>query len=82
MVKYNKGRFIFMFDPISKELSGIYDTNYESLYNITHPAFIQVYGIAVESLDDEALTELEERLKDEPKYKQVISKVLYNRSDL
>ena len=74
MVKYNNGRFIFMFEPIGGELSGVYDTNYDALYTKVHPAFIQVYGIAVEALDNEALEELREKLKDQPKFKQVIEK--------
>lgn len=81
MVKYNRGRFIFMFEPIGGELSGVYDTNYDALYTKVHPAFIQVYGMAVETLDNEALEELKLKLKNQPKYKQVIEKVIFNRSD-
>lgn len=79
MVKYNQERFIFMFEPIGRELSGVYDTNYDTMYTKDHPAFVQVYGMAVETLDNEALEELKSDLKNQPKYKQVVEKVLYNR---
>ncbi len=81
MVTYNRGRFIFMFDPITEKLSAVYDTNYDAAYTASHPAFIQVFKIAIETLDMEALEELKKKFEDEPKYSQAISKLIYERNN-
>ena len=78
--KYNSGRFLFMFDPISGKMSAIYDENYEAVYTVEHPAFEQVYEAAAETLKDDAILELKEKLKSEPTYVRVLEKVRYNRT--
>lgn len=79
MVLYNRERFIFQFDPETKLLSEIYDSKYEASYNLKHPAFDEVFKIAVNSLSTEAAELLLDRVKEEKKYVRVISGILYNR---
>ena len=81
MSKYNKGRFIFMFDPISKQLAGIYDTTYDTPYVKEHMSFMDVFKKAIKTLDDEALKELMEKIKDEPMLTQNIENVIFNRKN-
>ena len=78
---YNQGRFIFMFDPKDK-LSAVYDSKYSHIYTLTHIAFIQVFGAAVDSLNVDALRELKEKLKDEYKYSHIINTILYNKQNM
>ncbi|MBR2241192.1 MAG: hypothetical protein IJ890_07445 [Clostridia bacterium] len=78
--KYNSGRFLFMFDPISGKMSAIYDENHEVVYTLKHPAFKQVYEAAAETLKDDAILELKEKLKSEPTYVRILEKIRYNRT--
>ena len=79
MVSYNSGRFMFKFSPENKKLYAVFDSKYEAEYPLGHIAFEQVFKLAVKSLDDEAAKELQKRLKDEPRYSKVISRMLYKR---
>ncbi|MBR3721086.1 MAG: hypothetical protein IKN09_05075 [Clostridia bacterium] len=82
MVAYNKGRFIFMFEPATRCLSAVFDTKYEGFYQLNFSGFLDVFKIAVESLDDDAVEALKERLKEEPQYVNIISKVQSSRNNL
>ena len=77
--KYNRGEFMFMFDPVTDVLTGVYDSRDSYIYTLKHPSFISAFGLAVESLDNEALQDLAERLKKEPKFSIVIKKLLESR---
>lgn len=78
---YNKGRFIFMFDSGTRKFFKIYDTKYQKPYSVNNHEFTTVFDVALDSLNEEALKELMERLKDEPKYRDTISKVLESRNE-
>ena len=78
---YNKGRFIFMFDSGTRKFFKIYDTKYQKPYSVNSHAFATVFDAALESLNEKALKELKERMKDEPKYRDIISKVLESRNE-
>lgn len=73
---YNQGgRFLFMFDPVSDKISAVYDSKYSHIYKAETSDFIMVFGLAVESLNKEAIRELKNRLK-ERNYLHVINNLL------
>ncbi len=79
MVSYNKGRFKFLFDSGNKKLFSIYDTKYDKPYTINNYEFATVFGVAIETLDNDALEELMKKLGYDPKYKIAVSNLLESR---
>lgn len=78
---FNKGRFIFIFDSGTKKLSSIYDTKYQKPYPVSNYVFLTVFGIALESLDNNALEDLKEKLGDKSKYGLAVSRILESRKE-
>ncbi len=76
---YNRGRYLFMFDPQNGELTAIYDSHDSIIYETKNSHFVEVFGLAVETLDIDGLTELKKKLEKQKKYVLAIDKIIESR---
>ena len=81
MVKYNSGRFIFLFDKTGTTIERVVDTKYDSVYTNQHPAFKKVCQIALESLSFSELEEIQEKLIKDEIWLRVVRKLIFKKRE-
>ena len=81
MVKYNSGRFIFLFDKTGTTIERVVDTKYDAVYTKEHPAFKKVCQIALESLSFSELEEIQEKLIKDEIWLRVVRKLIFKKRE-
>ena len=81
MVKYNSGRFIFLFDKTGTTIERVVDTKYDVVYTNEHPAFKKVCQIALESLSFSELEEIQEKLIKDEIWLRVVRKLIFKKRE-
>ena len=81
MVKYNSGRFIFLFDKTGTTIERVVDTKYDAVYTNEHPAFKNVCQIALESLSFSELEEIQEKLIKDKIWLRVVRKLIFKKRE-
>ena len=81
MVKYNSGRFIFLFDKTGTTIERVVDTKYDAVYTNEHSAFKKVCQIALESLSFSELEEIQEKLIKDEIWLRVVRKLIFKKRE-
>lgn len=79
MIKYNSGRFIFLFDKTGTTIERVVDTKYDAVYTNEHPAFKKVCQIALESLSFSELEEIQGKLINDGIWLRTVRKLMFKK---